>query len=299
MSKKSKEPQKINVLDTIKNVSVPQVIDDIKQRITPKKSFRKAHPFLFALATFGQIILTLLPLAVWLALTLWIFPVERSGLLIVGGAGAFLIGVGLLNLTMRCFGRFQYLGCLTVLCLAAGGMLTALASLILYIPEIYARFDESVIPGYIISVFAMLWYTIMYGIVFRGGVQNYLLNRGVSKSRIKKLKKGGLRNYWWYADLHDEIGLGVAYGMNILFTVLLFFASMMNIFFGWIRNFRPVTGGMLTAAGVLCVVMMCWSLAHGRKKESKFFTWLMIFGYTLLTVFVTASVFLIAIGKWF
>lgn len=299
MAKKTKEPQKSSVLDTIKNISVPQVVEDIKQKITPKKSFRKAHPFLFALATLGQIILTLLPLAVWLALTLWVFPAERSGLLIVGGAGAFLIGVGLLNLTMRCFGKFQHLGCLTVLCLAAGGMLTALASLILYIPEINARFDESMLPGYAVSILAILWYSTSYGLIFRGGVQNYLRRRGVSKSRIKKLKKGGLRNYWWYTDLHEEVGLGAAYGLNILYTVLFFSASMMNIFFGWLRVFRPVTGGLLCAAGALCVVMMLWVLARGRKEGRGVITWFGVFSWTLLTISMTGAVVMMTAGKLF
>ncbi len=299
MAKKTKEPPKVSVLDTIKSVSVPQVIDDIKQRITPKKSFRKAHPFLFALASFGQIILLLLPPALWLAVTLFIFPTENSGLLIVGGAGAFLIGVGLLNLTMRCFGKFQYLGCLTVLCLAVGGMLTALTSLILYTPEIYARFDESMISGYVLSIIAIMWYAIAYGLVFRSGVQNYLRSRGVSKSRIKKLKKGGLRNYWWYADLHEELGLGAAYWMNILFTVLFFAASMMTVFFGWLRNFRPVTGGLLFAAGVMCIVLMCWTLARGRKEGSGFIAWFGILSCTMLTAVATYAVVMMTIGKMF
>jgi len=131
MAKKEKEVQKTTVLDTIKNVNVPQVLGDIKDKVIPKKkkSFRKAHPFLYILACVGQVILLLLPLAAWLLITLYIFPVERSGLLTIGGAGTFLIGVGLLNLTMRCFGKFQYLGCATMLCLTVGAMLTALASL--------------------------------------------------------------------------------------------------------------------------------------------------------------------------
>jgi len=263
-----------------------KLVETVKEKLPfkKKKSFRKEHPFFFALASIGQLVLFLLPVAAWVVLTAFVYPTPNSALLLVGGAGALLIGAGILALTTRGFGR-RFAGFFAVPVLCLGAAVTALSALILYSPEVYRQFDEDMISRYIINLIAIIFLCINYG-MFRGGVQSYLRNKGMSKSRIKKLKKGGLRCYWWYTDVQEETKMGIAYPVNILFTVVFFVTVLMNIFFGWMRAFTPVTGGLMVTSCVLAVLMAIFVLIKGRRNK-RFITWLADFLWLLLTVGLT------------
>ncbi len=264
---------------------VAGLVDTVKEKLPfkKKKSFRKEHPFLFALASIGQVILFLLPMAAWVVLTMFVYPAPNSALLLVGGAGALLMGAGILALTTRGFGR-RYFGCVAVPVLFLGAVVTALSALILYSPEIYRQFDEGMLSRYVINLIVTAFLIIGYGL-FRGGVQRFLRNKGLSKSRIKKLKKGGLRCYWWYTDVQEDTKMGIAYPLNILFTVVFFVSVPVNLFFGWMRAFIPVTGGFMTASCVLAVLMSIFVLVRGRGKG--FAGWLGAFCWLVLTAGVT------------
>jgi|GEM_PF-1661123 len=281
------EEKATHLLETVREklpteAAAAKLVETVKEKlpIKKKKSFRKEHPFLFALACIGQGILFLLPTAAWIVVTSFIYPVPNSALIPVGVAGALLLGAGLISLTTRGFGK-RYHGCLSVPILILGGVVTALSTLILYSPEIYRQFDEDMLSRYAINLIMMMCLFISYGI-FRGGVQNFLRNKGMSKSRIKKLKKGGLRSYWWYTDVQEEMKMGVAYPLNILFTVVFFVTVLMNILFGWMRAFIPVTGGLMAASGVLAVLMSLFVLIKGRRNN-RFVTWLADFLWLLFT----------------
>ncbi len=263
-----------------------KLVETVKEKlpIKKKKSFRKEHPFLFALASIGQLILFLLPMAAWVILTTFVYPVPNSALLLVGGAGALLTGAGILALTTRGFGR-RFAGFFAVPVLCLGAAVTALIALILYSPEVYRQFDEDMISRYVINLIAIIFLCISYGL-FRGGVQNFLRNKGLSKSRIKKLKKGGLRCYWWYTDVQEETKMGIAYPLNIVFTVVFFLSVLINIFFGWMREFIPVTGGLMVVSCALAVLMTLFVLIKGRSNK-RFITWLGDFLWLLFTAGLT------------
>ena len=85
---------------------------------------------------------------------------------------------------------------------------------------------------------------------FRSGIYNYLRVNKVSKTYIRKHRKG-LCNYWLYCDIHREHSLGVLYPLNIVFLILLMAFWMVGVLFGWLEAMKIPT---VVASICLCLI---------------------------------------------
>ena len=104
---------------------------------------------------------------------------------------------------------------------------------------------------YVFNIFYSIISFYIYG-MFRFGVEDNLRYRRCSKSYIKKSLKG-VKNYWTYARIHGDAGLGCAYRLNLALLVLTPAYFVFAVLFGWIRLMQlPVA--ILSA--VICTVQV-------------------------------------------
>ncbi len=110
--------------------------------------------------------------------------------------------------------------------------------------------------------------------LFRVGVTDWLRNRHVSKTRIRKLKKGK-RNYWWYETLHREIGLGAIYEINKVFTILYMSTVLLILSAGAVRLLAVLAALLYALSSVLLVAMSVFASVQSNKQQyGKAFIWL-------------------------
>ena len=68
---------------------------------------------------------------------------------------------------------------------------------------------------YILNLIFSVWGIFLYT-MFRSSIYDYLRLSKVSKSYIRKKRKG-IKNYWLYSAIHKERGLGYLYRLNIAY----------------------------------------------------------------------------------
>lgn len=208
----------------------------------------------------------LFPLPVYLLFVLFLFPVPNSGFLVLGIVGSFAIGLGLMNVA----GLYDdnYLGHeVTGITLGIGSLLILVSSVIMYVPAIYAKFDERYVTLYYLVWTALVICAIWY-MFFRHGVQLHLRDQGISKTAIEKTMTGK-RNFWWYEAAQKEFHLGWIYHLNKGFTVLFVIVCVVHLLTGWIK-----TVSIIAAVGACLLCAMCapmWVLSslsgqHLNKK---------------------------------
>lgn len=227
-------------------------------------AFKKAHPIKYGVLVICAIAALILPLVILLLLTEIWFPAPDSGFLLLAMAGAFIIGIGFFNIVSAWFG--QYLGHLvTVGCISLGFILTAIPLAIIYIPDIYALFDEQLVTFYFVSILFFLVPPMFY-LSFRLAVDSWLKRKGISKKRVKILKTGK-KNYWWYEALHEEVNLGLLYYTNKIVTVLYPSAFVLALTLGWLRFMAPIISVLYVTNSVLLAGMSLFSSVQENIDE--------------------------------
>lgn len=89
--------------------------------------------------------------------------------------------------------------------------------------------------------FVILLFGFEYMVLFRNGMEDYFRLRKISKTKIRKSTKG-MRNYWWYQQMHEEYGFDTIYWLNKIFTVATIPTLVLHIIFGWWKVMNiPVT----------------------------------------------------------
>ncbi|MBO5050972.1 MAG: hypothetical protein J6D31_02140 [Clostridia bacterium] len=178
---------------------------------------QKHHPARYRLILLLGIIVLFLPISAWLIITLGIFPTPNSAFLIFGVIGSFLLGIGLFNLCAKMLR--QYMGhAVTALCFLLGVTGIIISCIVLYIPSIYASFNEQM-ATFCVILWAFHIYTAIQYFLFRDGLHSHMRRRGITERQIDILKEGK-RNFWFYRALHDEYGLGFFYHINRMFLWL-------------------------------------------------------------------------------
>lgn len=217
---------------------------------------KKKHPVRYGiLVSCGLGVLLLPPIILLLITGIW-YPAPNSGFLVMAFAGCFIIGIGLFNLVAAWIG--QYLGhWLTVGCFMLGGILVSMSLVIIYIPDVYALFDELMVSYYFTTMLFITLPPIFY-LLFRFAVDSWLSRKRISKNKIKKLKKGK-KNFWWYEALHEEIDLGLIYHINKLVTILYPINLVLAITLGWLRFMTPVITGLYVIISILIAGMSVFS----------------------------------------
>ena len=216
------------------------------------EDFKRRHPIGYGVLVCCGIGGLVLPLITFILVTSVFFPAPNSGFLFLAMVGCFIIGIGIFNVVAAWIG--QYLGhWVTLGCFILGGLLVAISCVIIYIPDIYAQFNEEMVSYYFMSILFLGLPPIFYA-MFRLSIDSWLRRHKISKSRIKKLKTGK-KNYWWYEAIHQQYDMGPLYHLNKFLTVFYPITLGISILLGWLRAMTPLISVLyalisLTVAGM-------------------------------------------------
>lgn len=223
----------------------------------------------YGLYAFVNLLALFLPCFLYMVITTWIFPSPNSGFLILGYIGNLILGLGFVNIAGNLSG--MYLGnIVTFSAFGVGSLLITASSLVMYVPAIYSRMDESIITFYFIIwiVFAVSG---MFYMFFRYAARLDLRKAGLSKTAIKKAMKG-IKNYWWYEALKNDFNHSWVYRINKLFTMVFPLSVCLHLFLGWLRVLSPVITGIVCLLLLLNSVMywlnfVTWNIAHSERPN--------------------------------
>ena len=220
------------------------------------EAFKKKHPIGYGVLVACGLGALVLPMIILLLVTAIWFPAPNSGFLLLAMVGCFIIGIGLFNIVAAWIG--QYLGHkVTIGCFLVGGILVLISCVIMYIPEVYALFDEQIVSYYFFTMLFLALPPLFY-LPFRLAADSWLRRKRIGKNRIKKLKKG-MKNFWWYEALHKERNLGLIYHMNKFVTILYPINLVLAVTLGWLRFMVPVVSVLYAIVSILMSVLSLFS----------------------------------------
>lgn len=229
------------------------------------EEFEKKHPKAYKRIMLIGVIALLSPMCLLVAYTVFINPSPNSGFLLLVAAGSFIMGVGLFNVVAAWCG--QYLGhWLTAICLLLGGLLVTVGMVVMYVPDIYAWFDEEMVNHYFLQLLLSIFIPVEY-FVFHWSMEDWMKRKKIGTARIREKLMEGPKNYWFFQALHEEYGLGWRYFLNKIFLWLAVPALFLCVFLGWLRPLATITAAALSASYLLCVPMSILSLIEERITE--------------------------------
>lgn len=86
--------------------------------------------------------------------------------------------------------------------------------------------------------------------IFRSGIYSYLRLSKISKTYIKKNRKGFI-NYWLYYSINKQNPLGILYGLNLIFLIATFTFMVFAITLGFIEALQSI---LIVFSIVLCTI---------------------------------------------
>lgn len=99
--------------------------------------------------------------------------------------------------------------------------------------------------GIVIGLYNFLLYAI-----FRSGIYDYLRLSKISKSNIKKNRKG-FKNYWFYQSINKQTPLGILYILNYIFLTFSVIFIILAVTMGFIKALQPV---LFHLSIILCII---------------------------------------------
>lgn len=221
------------------------------------EAFKKEHPVAYVLLVILGITALVLPLMLYIWLVIVMYDAPGTGWLMLGFVGSFVIGIGLFNLVAAFLG--QYLGhWVTIGGLIGGGLIVFASCLLIFNKTLYDLFDQDMVSFYFLSLLFLALPPIFY-VVFRFSVDTWLRkSKRISKNRMKKLKIGK-RNFWWYEGIHREVGIGLLYPVNKIFTICYVSALSCTLLGGMIRVFSVVIGFFSIVSYLMLMIMIAFS----------------------------------------
>ena len=117
------------------------------------------------------------------------------------------------------------------------------------------------------SYFFLLGALGLFYFFFRISMGMLLRRKKCSNAFVKKNMHGKL-NYWWYKSIHQKIGIGGIYHLNVFFTIGFMFCFLLHIVIGWCV---PINVLISVILGSLCIVgaMMYCILLHNMMICTK------------------------------
>ena len=94
------------------------------------------------------------------------------------------------------------------------------------------------------------FYNLLLYAIFRGGIYSYLRLSKMSKTYIKKNRKGFI-NYWLYYSINKQNSLGILYGLNLIFIIATFTFIVFAITLGFIEALQSI---LIVFSIVLCTI---------------------------------------------
>jgi len=93
---------------------------------------------------------------------------------------------------------------------------------------------------------------------FRSGISEFLRFKKMSKTNIRKNKKG-FRNYWFYQEINKIKPLGWMYFANIIYFFLTLFYTVLALSLGYIKILQPV---FFSVSILVCIVQIPTTIAQ-------------------------------------
>ncbi len=117
-----------------------------------------------------------------------------------------------------------------------------------------------------ISMIIIAFYNLLLYASFRCGIYSYLRLSKMSKSNIKKNRKGYI-NYWLYHSINKQTSLGILYGLNFTFLITTVTFMLFAITLGYIEALQPI---LFVFSIVLCMIEIpCVIIAsiHSNRED--------------------------------
>lgn len=199
---------------------------------------------------FKTVILVLRMLSLVVPLGLFIilfvlFPASNRGFVIPGLAGCLVTSIGL-EFVIDHAEKTSVGWKITVITTLTGLFLSAGSLTCMYMPEIKGVFDEAMTDYYFLLWPILFALSIVY-CFSRMLIKQMLRSEKRSNTAIKKSMKG-LKNYWFYEDIHQQYGLGFAYHANKIFLIFWLASLILHGMVDWWFAFSPVISGCLCGA---------------------------------------------------
>ena len=232
------------------------------------KKANKADTRKQGLLAFIRFLALILPIALYIVTTVWLYPAPNSGFLVLGYVGCFVLGLGFVNI-VGLLDKMYWGHAVSAILLSLGIGLVATSSVIIYVPQLYSQINEEYVTFYFV-IWTMIALSVIYYGFFRGAVQLYLRDKGLSKSKIKKAKEGW-RNYWWYEEINQQIGLSWIYYVNKTYTLLFLCTIVLHLCLGWWGVMFSITMAATSLLLMLDVPMyyLVFSTWHQARTEQK------------------------------
>lgn len=199
----------------------------------------------------------LLPYFIFTALIFGVFPARDSSFAYLGMVGCFFLGfagfVAVGSLDHSAFG-FGFFPSIFLAAFSIGAALVAASAVLLYVPQVYDHFDDKMDSFYFLSWGVLLLTALAY-LLFRPNITALYRRRGLSRTRIKSLKKGK-RNFWWLEALQQEHSLGLLYYFNKAFTVLYLITVIAQASLGWWKWSTVPLAALIALCAVLIGTML-------------------------------------------
>lgn len=225
------------------------------------EAYKAQHPVRYAVLVGIGIAVLILPMPVYMILNTIVFSAQNSGWLFLGGAGSFVVGIGLFNIVAAWIG--QYLGHrVTFGCFGFGAVLIAVSEVLMFCPGLKKLYREELISYFFLTVF-FLFVSLFGYLRFRFSLDAWLLQKsGLRERDFRKLKKGK-RNFLWYEAVNREYPFGALYAANKLFTLLFIAAVVLCLPCIWFRGISAPLGVCLPVMYVLLCGMTVFSDIRG------------------------------------
>lgn len=210
----------------------------------------------------------LIPVGIYLLFTAFLYPAPNSGLMMIGLAGAFIIGICLIcipSLLKSIKEGSGGWGIIIAVCGLIGIGATTVSCIVMYVPFIYEQLDETVITYSVVLSIALLFLALWY-IFFRISVSQWMQHRGISKTAFKKELKG-VKNYWWYEALHKKYNLTIVYWCNKTFTLIFAVISVLSLLLGWWKGAHLITCILFCLLCAISCFMFGFSLIQWHLYE--------------------------------
>lgn len=200
----------------------------------------------------------LMPMAIYIAVITFLFPAPNSGYIVLGLVGTLILGVGFCN-TLWLVEKKTKAMMFAAIPIVAGILLVGVSLSALYTPIFDSFLEEKTITYYFLIWSFIATILVLY-FFFRMTLKSSLRNRKISNSAIKK-RMSGMKNFWWYKELHEEFDLGNVYFFNKIHTTLLLVLVLLHLLIGWWLPASPVI------SLIMCLVCITSAILWGIVKH--------------------------------
>ncbi|MBR5427013.1 MAG: hypothetical protein IK118_01585 [Clostridia bacterium] len=218
--------------------------------------FRRKHPVVYWVYFSACMISLILPMVLFIVFNV-VFDAPNSGWMMLGGAGSFILGIGLFHIAAAWGG--QYLGhIVTVLCFGIGGAMVAVSELLMFNESLKKLYDEEMVSYYFFGLMFLCLPLFCY-LRFRWTLESRIVAKYKIRKRVFRDLKKGKKNYLWYQAVNEEYSLGALYPLNKAFTIVYLPAVFLGVLFGWVRIVSLPLCFCVVSSYVLSVAMTAYA----------------------------------------